>query len=558
MQTYAVKALHGGCLQARVLCRGRSIAVARLRAFSAVPSWATVDPEAMTPQDPAVGKNLCGGEWHDAARLHNVIDPLTGETMVKVPDTSIAEIAPFVENMRSVPRSGLHNPIKNPERYMMLGDVCTLAARELAKPEVAQFYTRLIQRLTPKSTRQAAGEPTVVRKWLEDYSCDNVRFLARSFNVPGDHAGQQTTGIRMPFGGVAVVTPFNFPLEICSIQTLSALFMGNRVTTKVDWKVALCMEQFIRMLHHLGLPKTDIDFIYSDGPVMGELMVQGDCRMCLFTGSQSVAEKLTLDLKGRVKLEDAGFDWKVLGPNPSEVDYVAWQADQDAYGFSGQKCSAQSMMLVHEDWNKADVDIVGRLKTKAGARNLKDLTIGPVMTWSTDRFMRHVEACLAIPGASLAFGGKPLEGHSIPKEYGAVEPTAVRVPIESLQQPAHFETASVELFGPFQVIVDWKDGQLPLVIDLLNRLPNHLTAGIVSNDMHFVNEVLGNTISGTTYAGIRARTTAAPQQHWFGPSGDVRSGGIHTAEAIKLCWSSHREIIYDFGPVAKDWKPIQS
>jgi hypothetical protein len=32
---------------------------------------------------------------------------------------------------------------------------------------------------------------------------------------------------------------------------------------------------------------------------------------CLFTGSQPIADKLTIDLRGRVKLEDAGFDWKV-------------------------------------------------------------------------------------------------------------------------------------------------------------------------------------------------------------------------------------------------------
>ena len=47
-------------------------------------------------------------------------------------------------------------------------------------------------------------------------------------------------------------------------------------------------------------------------------------------------------------------------------------------------------------------------------------------------------------------------------------------------------------------------------------MQNHLTAGVVSNDVQFVNHVLGNTINGTTYAGLRARTTAAPQQHWFG------------------------------------------
>jgi len=40
----------------------------------------------------------------------------------------------------------------------------------------------------------------------------------------------------------------------------------------------------------------------------------------------------------------------------------------------------------------------------------------------------------------------------------------------------------------------------------------------------------------------------------FGPAGDPRGAGIGTPEAIKLVWSCHREIIYDYGPVSKDWE----
>lgn len=50
-------------------------------------------------------------------------------------------------------------------------------------------------------------------------------------------------------------------------------------------------------------------------------MSQANPRMTLFTGSSRVAEKLAVDLKGRVKLEDAGFDWKILGPDVQEVSY---------------------------------------------------------------------------------------------------------------------------------------------------------------------------------------------------------------------------------------------
>lgn len=41
--------------------------------------------------------------------------------------------------------------------------------------------------------------------------------------------------------------------------------------------------------------------------------------MTQFTGSARIAEKLAKDLGGRVKLEDAGFDWKILGPDVHQV-----------------------------------------------------------------------------------------------------------------------------------------------------------------------------------------------------------------------------------------------
>ena len=82
---------------------------------------------------------------------------------------------------------------------------------------------------------------------------------------------------------------------------------------------------------------------------------------------------------------------------------------------------------------------------------------------------------------------------------------------------------------------------------------NFLTAAVVSNDIHFMNYVLGRTINGTTYAGLKARTTGAPQNHWFGPGGDPRSAGIGSKEAILTVWSYHREIIHDFGPIPNNW-----
>jgi 1-pyrroline-5-carboxylate dehydrogenase len=73
--------------------------------------------------------------------------------------------------------------------------------------------------------------------------------------------------------------------------------------------------------------------------------------------------------------------------------------DQDAYAFSGQKCSAQSLLFVHENW--AEAGLLERLRELAARRRLEDLTAGPVLTVSTETAMAHVAALLKIPGAQV-------------------------------------------------------------------------------------------------------------------------------------------------------------
>ncbi|CAI0549326.1 unnamed protein product [Linum tenue] len=312
------------------------------------------------------------------------------------------------------------------------------------------------------------------------------------------------------------------------------------------------MEQMMRLLHYCGLPEEDVDFVNSDGKTMNKILMEANPRMTLFTGSSRIAEKLAVDLNGRVKLEDAGFDWKILGPDVGEADYVAWVCDQDAYACSGQKCSAQSILFMHENW--AATPLLSKLKELAERRKLEDLTVGPVLTVTTEAMLDHVNKLLKIPGAKLLFGGKPLENHSIPSIYGAVKPTAVYVPLDEILKHGNYELVTKEIFGPFQVVTEYKKSQLSMVLEALERMHAHLTAAVVSNDPLFLQEVIGQSVNGTTYAGLRARTTGAPQNHWFGPAGDPRGAGIGTPEAIKLVWSCHREIIYDIGPVPQQWE----
>ncbi|MBU2677417.1 MAG: aldehyde dehydrogenase family protein, partial [Gammaproteobacteria bacterium] len=488
-------------------------------------SFATVDPfDGMSSQSPGRAMNLVNGNWVAERQIREDLpDPMTGKHFIDVPDTE--EIGTFLSSLANCPKTGLHNPLKNTDRYVHLGRVCARAAALLVDEDIEAYFTRLIQRVMPKSWQQCVNEVLVTRVFLENFAGDGVRFLGRGFSNPGDATGQESRGYRWPFGPVVVIAPFNFPLEIPALQALGALFMGNRPLVKVDSKVSVVFEQFLRLLIHSGLSPHDVDLIHCRGERMGELLdaAKDSVRMIQFTGSSHVAEAVAKTVNGAVRLEDAGFDWKVIGPDFDKrwLDYVAWQSDEDAYNASGQKCSAQSILFVHENWSDALLPKLGPL---AARRNLNDLSIGPVLSWNNEQIKKHIDAVLEVPGAELMFGGSPIAGHSIPARYGAYEPTAIRVPLAAICEQ-HFELLTTELFGPFQIIATYANDDVVALLGLLERISHHLTAAVVSADPVFQNRILSATVNGTTYCGMRARTTGAPQNHWFGPSGDPRAAG---------------------------------
>jgi hypothetical protein len=61
------------------------------------------------------------------------------------------------------------------------------------------------------------------------------------------------------------------------------------------------VEQLLRLLHHCGMPRTDADLIHGGGATVNELLLRAQPRSTLFTGSQRVAEKLAVDMRGKVR-----------------------------------------------------------------------------------------------------------------------------------------------------------------------------------------------------------------------------------------------------------------
>jgi len=266
------------------------------------------------------------------------------------------------------------------------GNICRKACEIMHQADVEYFFTRLIQRMMPKSYEQAFGELKVTRDFLANFAGDNVRYLAHTSQYPGDRFGQRTSTYRWPYGPVCIISPFNFPLEIPALQLMGALFMGNKVVLKPNFQTAVVIEQFLRLLHYCGMPMTDVEFLNVSGAEFERFFSLVDIRMTQFTGSSKVAERLSQVLKGKIKIEDSGYDWKVIGPDASEhnADYLAYQCDQDAYSASGQKCSKQSLLMMHKNWHK--YDLLQRITDKAKRRNIHDLTVGPTLSVRNEEY----------------------------------------------------------------------------------------------------------------------------------------------------------------------------
>ena len=105
--------------------------------------FATVDPfDGMNAASPGVAQNLVGGKWESGKEYRgDILDPLNGGTFVSVPDTT--DIDAFIQGLDSCPKSGLHNPLKNTDRYVHLGRVCARSAALLATPEVEEYFHKI-------------------------------------------------------------------------------------------------------------------------------------------------------------------------------------------------------------------------------------------------------------------------------------------------------------------------------------------------------------------------------------------------------------------------------
>jgi 1-pyrroline-5-carboxylate dehydrogenase len=286
----------------------------------------------------------------------------------------------------------------------------------------------------------------------------------------------------IPLGVGAIISPWNFPLAILVGMTTAAIVSGNTVIVKPASTTMVIAYKFIEVLEEAGLPNGVVAFMPGSGAEIGDYIVNHPkIRFISFTGSKevgiSIYEKAAKVHPGQIWLKrviaEMGGKDAIVVDSDADLDLAADSIVKSAFGFSGQKCSACSRAIIHQDVYDVVLKKMIELtkKLKVGNPELKETFVGPV----NDK--RAFEKITSYFDVAKAEGVIVTGGQSDGSKGYFIEPTIVAdvKPNSRLMQE--------EIFGPILAVCKVKD--FKEAIDVANNTEYGLTGAVISNNrMH--------------------------------------------------------------------------
>jgi 1-pyrroline-5-carboxylate dehydrogenase len=326
---------------------------------------------------------------------------------------------------------------------------------------------------------------------------------------------EHTRSVLKPHGVWAVISPFNFPMALAGGPAAGALIAGNTVVLKPSSDAPLLGYKFGEVLRDAGVPAGVFNLVTGPGETVGaELQDSPDIDGMVFTGSYEVGMKLytgfTRDYPRPIITEMGGKNPAIITAT-ADLEEAAEGVMRSAFGFDGQKCSANSRVYVERSVASAFVDkLVEKAKTIAvGDPTRRDRWMGPVINERALAKFTSAVAEAKADGGTIAAGGEVLSSGDEARGYFPT-PTVVT------GLPADHRLFRDELFVPLVVVAEVDS--LDEALRLANDTPYGLTAGIFTGDRAEAEQFLRTIQAGVTYVNRRsgATTGAWPGIQSFG------------------------------------------
>jgi 1-pyrroline-5-carboxylate dehydrogenase len=337
-------------------------------------------------------------------------------------------------------------------------------------------------------------------------------------------AAEQTRSVLRPYGVFGVISPFNFPMALAGGPAGGAMIAGNTVVLKPSSDAPLLGWKFGEALRDAGLPDGVFNLVTGPGETVGaELQENPGLDGMVFTGSYEVGMKLYTGFTQeypRPIITEMGGKNPAIVTRHADLEEAAEGVMRSAFGFDGQKCSANSRVYVERPVAREFVDQLVE-KTRAiavGDPTQRENWMGPVINErALKKFSDAVEDAKR-DGGTIEVGGET----DTERGYFPTPTVVTGLPLDH-------RLFKEELFVPFLVVGEVDS--LAQALEESNSVAYGLTAGIFSRDRDEIETFLDRIEAGVVYVNRRAGATtgAWPGIQSFGGwkgSGSSGKGGL--------------------------------
>ncbi len=402
-----------------------------------------------------------------AGRRGEVFDPATGDRTAFVPFADAAVVDAAVSAARRAAAAWRDTSLAARARVLF-------AFRERVERHTREL-AEIITREHGKVLADALGEVTRGLEVVE-FACGLADLLKGEFSE-NVSTGVDAYSIRQPLGVVAGITPFNFPAMVPMWMYPVAIACGNAFVLKPSEKTPSASIFCARLLAEAGLPEGVFNVVHGDGEAVEALVQHPDVAAISFVGSTPVARRVweqATRAGKRVQALGGAKNHLVVLPD-ADLDLAADAAVSAAYGSSGQRCMAVSVVVaVGEVGDRLVPKLVERLRRiRIGPGLDPKVDMGPLVTSAhLARVVRYIEYGVAEGAALVADGrGCRVPGHERgfflgPCLFDHVTP--------------EMTVYRDEIFGPVLCVV--RVPRLEEAVALVNRNPWGNGAAVFTND----------------------------------------------------------------------------
>ena len=362
-------------------------------------------------------KMLIGGRSVPAARndVLRTVNPATGETVAEVPSATVEDVDAAVTAARKAQPALAAMTV-----WERAASLQAIADRlESSKDELA----RILSLESGKPLHgEAFGEVGAAVQGFRN-AAELVKWLDGSV-VATEDPHKRVFSFYVPRGVYAVITPYNFPVNIPVEYIAPAIATGNSVVWLPAPGTAYTGITLAEIIQSAGLPAGVVNILTGDGAIIGDALVgHPDINGIGFTGSTETGAAIAKRGWGKAQLMEFGGNGPTIVLEDADLDSAVDAVFAGCYINAGQTCTATERILIHADVQETFARRLHekiRRTVQLGDPTDPRTTMGPL---HKERIASTMDAHVADAlqkGAELICGGRRAEGFATDLFY---EPT---------------------------------------------------------------------------------------------------------------------------------------